>query len=371
MVETNLDPGLLNEIVDQAHNPPGGDPVLGAFYEATLQAIDNQQPFGQLVARAKMNRPDITDKHLANLLFRAFQFMRLGQGDLTYREVVNVEWWHSELVGIACRDDQRQIFEDILRHRSTTTTIYQRYAGPHAILARILNGNAVTVTDLGCGGNYGLRGIESREPFKPIEDQTPEQQVVKFLSQSINLLSGLAVDKEEPDAEEIRRWRLACSFYPQELDEIESLQAFEERIIGSSRVKFIQGDLLEPDFSPQQQSKALILSTILYQLSRQNQIRLLERAKDWVEQDGILIVQDFAEKNPENPTHLDFSESWFGREFSYRTFVASEKTAWIFQEVLQWNNGRCTQVRAGQDFGYVFSQSPVSPFSAALAHSTS
>lgn len=367
MREIIPDQGLLSELIDQAHNPPGQDPVLGAFYTAVLQTIDARQPFGELVIEAQRGRPDITDKHFVNLLFRTFQFQGFTREDTSYRKVEDVEWWCSKLNGITIVDKDREMFEKTLRLKSTTTTIYQRYAGPHAVLACLLNGNSVTITDLGCGGNYGLRGMELREPFKPVLDQTPGREVTKFLTQPINLLSGLAVDKEDPDDEEVREWRLACNFYPKELDGIKNLQDFEQRIRGSKRIRFKQGDLLGTDFDPKHQSSAIILSTMLYQLQRQDQVRLLGKTRDWLEKDGILIVQDFAEKDSNNPTHLDFSESWFGREFSYRTFVASEKTGWIFQEALQWDNGRCTSVRAGQDFEYIFSQTPqkVNSFSAA------
>lgn len=354
MHETNFDPSLLDEIIDQAHNPPGGDPVLGVFYEATLQTIDGGEPFSDLINGVKMSRPEITDKHLVNLLFRTYQFVKLGQGDLSYRHREDVTWWHAELSKIADQDE-RKTFEQILLARSTTTTIYQRYAGSYAVITHLFDGQPVTVTDLGCGGNYGLRGIELGEPFKPVDDQTPQMQVNKLLLQPVNLLSGVSVDKEEPDNEDVRRWRFACSFYPSELDGIEDLQKFEAKIRGSQRVKFIQGDLLNATFDPKQRSDVLILSTILYQLGRQDQTKLIERVRNWLKPQGILIVQDFAEKDPQNPSHLDFSESWFGRKFGYRTFIASQNLDWRFQEILQWNNGRCSSVRAGQDFEYIFS----------------
>lgn len=355
MLETNLDQGgLLNEIIDQAHNPPGGDPVLGAFYTATLQAIDGQQPFGKLVVRAKVNRPDITDKHFVNLLFRTFQFLRLGTGDLSYRAVEDVDWWSSELSGVASQNGQKGEFEDILKHRSTTTTIYQRYTGPYAIIAHFFDGKKVTVADLGCGGNYGLRGIDIGEKFQPIKDSTPNSTISKLLSQHINLTDGVSMDKDDPDIEETRLWRLACSFYPQELDQLPNIEEFEKRIKGSQRVRFVEADLLRYDGLRPIYSDVVILSTVLYQLHRAEQLKLLEQAKQFLNPNGILIVQDFAQKDPSHPTHLDFSESWFGREFTYRTFIASIQTNWRFLEGLRWDSGRCRTVGAGTDFAQIF-----------------
>lgn len=354
MTEKFFDQNLLNELVDNSHNPPGKDPVLGHFYKAVVQMVDENEPIAYLLDTVRRTRPNVTAKHLVNLLFRSYQHIQFRERDLSYRDFETTNQWHQELTRIHKDSRLNELFARLLMNKSTTTTIYQRYAGPYIVISYLLNGNPVSITDLGCGGNYGLRGIDINEPFKPIYDETPKQVISQSLQKEINLKSGIAIDKEDPDEEEVKQWRMACGFYPQELDQLPTIEDFERRIRRSSRVEFMKVDLLASDKLPIIATDVIILSTILYQLRRPEQVFLLNRAKQFLNPNGILIVQDFAEKDPEESTHLDFNESWFGRKFTYRTFLASARTSWEFLELLQWDNGRCNAVRPGQDFREVF-----------------
>lgn len=356
MAETAFDRNLYEELVDQGLHPPGADPSLGSFYRAVILMIDDGDLLGRMLGQAKQQRTDITDKHWVNLLFRSIQYIKMQQGDYSYRKFEDPQDWRSELAAITADDQMRTALDYSLRRRTTTTTIYQRYAGPYATIANLFDGTPTSIADLGCGGNHGLRGIELHETFVTPEDHTPTAMVSRLLAQPINLERGLAIDKEDPDDEEVKCWRLACSFYPKELDQLPNTIAFESKIRGSQRVQFLQLDLLTSPFNSAFPGTMdiTILSTILYQLQRPAQLLLIEKAKTLLKSDGILIVQDFAEKDPDNPSHLRFNESWFGRESGYRTFLVGERTNWKFLELLQWDSGRCKTVRPGQDFSEVF-----------------
>jgi len=116
---------------------------------------------------------------------------------------------------------------------------------------------------------------------------------------------------------------------------------------------------------------------MLYQLNQNEQQIVVEKAKLLLKQpEGILLVQDFARKNPKKPQSLDFSNSWFGDGFGYRTFLATCSNDWQFLEALQWNNGRCAVVRSGEDFDAIFTAPTKAGIqlrtsTAFLAHSTS
>lgn len=353
-MNSSFDPNLLSELIDQSHNPPGGDIIIGNFYAAVVEMIEHDELIAQILMRVKKKRPKITYKHLVSLIFRVVQFIKFSRNDLSYRAYDNVDKWRKEL-DLLCSDDKtRQVFEKLLRTRSTTTTIYQRYSGPYAIIAYLWKDQAVSVADLGCGGNYGLRGIELMQPFKDIRDLTPNKTLLKLLPKKINLKSGIAIDKEDPDIKSSQLWRIACSFYPHELNEITSIQNFEEKIRSSQKVRFIQNDLLKTKSLPKIRVDVVILSTILYQLTLQEQLVLLDKAKKLLNPEGIIIVQDFAIKNISHPNLLDFNDSWFGKTYSYRTFIIGKKTSWKFWELFQWNNGRCRIARAGEDFQKIF-----------------
>lgn len=353
-MKDNFDPNLLSELVDCAHNPPGADPVLAAFYSCLVDMVSNGEPMADILMNIKKRRPDITYKHLVNLIYRAFQAVKFNKNDLSYQTFLDTAGWRKELRKLYSDQKDRAYFEKLLRTKSTTTTIYQRYAGPYAIAAYFWDSKPVLLADLGCGGNYGLRGIEMGAPFKHIDDQTPGKIVQKLVNKKINLKAGLAVDKENPDDPKVSLWRMACSFYPQELPTINSVMKFERKIQQSSRVRFIQADLLSSQRLPAQSCDVVILSMILYQLNLNQQLSLIERSKRLLRRGGMMIVQDFAAKNLVNSHQLDFNESWFGQQFSFRTFVAGKRTNWFFWEIFQWNNGRCLSVRPGEDFTRIF-----------------
>lgn len=365
-----IDKNLADELIDQAHFPPGKDPCLGSFYSAAVQLADAEEPLAYILATVKQQRSDLTDKHLVNLFFRAVQSIKFDEGDLNYRYFREAAPWKEELRKITTGPQSKR-FREILHQRSTNTTIYQRYAGPYAVISYLYDGNGATIADLGCGGNYGLRGFELCEPFQPIVDQTPNFFVTTFLNSRINIQKGLAIDKENPDTSDNIRWRLACSLYPQELDQLPALQEFEKRIRESQRVKFMQANLLKSTDLPVDSYDVVILSTILYQLQRHEQTTLLEKARSMLNEQGIVIVQDFAVRDPERVDQLDFGESWFGKEFSYNTFVTGKAPKDPFREALNWNNGRSRVVRPGQDFYNIFPLAQLSTTSAALAQSTS
>jgi len=346
-MKTGFDPNLLNELIDYAHNPPGGDPVLGKFYTAVVELVEGNKTLAKIITAVQKIRPDITDKHLSYLIFRAYQAIKLKQNDFSYKHFSSVIRWKKEL-SLICSGKKGEEFKKLLSTKTNSTTIYQRYIGPRAIIAYLWDNQPVSVADLGCGGNYGLRGMELKEPFEKFQDKTPNKIIIKLLSKNINFKKGLAIDKENPDSEEATTWRMACSFYPSELDQMKKVQTFEKRIRLSKKVEFIQADLLKRKPLPKKEVEAVILSTILYQQTLPNQLTLINKAKRLLRPNGIIIVQDFAVKTS-SPSRLDFSDSWFGRSFSYGTFIVGPGTNWKFWEIFRWNNGRCRIVKAGED----------------------
>lgn len=373
-MEVSFDRELLNEIADQSYNPPGADPALGAFYATLLAMIQADESIAHILTSVRKNRHDITNKHLVNLIYRAFQAIKFKQKDLAYQSFFDIPSWRSEFKTFFENDHSTKLFEQLLLTKSTITTIYQRYAGVSALISHLWHDEAVSVADLGCGGNYGLRGIEFNIPFQNIKDQTPGKVISRLLTKKIKLQKGLAVDKENPDDPSVREWRMACNFYPKELPTKDNVVKFEDRIRKSVKVRFIQSDLLSAKKLPKNSYDVVILSMILYQLNSEDQKKLINKAKRLLNEDGIIIIQDFAAKQLTDAKKLDFNKSWFGGNFAFRVFITGERTNWNFWEILRWENARCLDVKAGQDFRKVFPKAlkyHSRTDSAALAHSAS
>lgn len=357
MLEKDLfDPSLLSELTEQSVNPPGNDQTLGSFYRILVEMVDNRHGLAHLINEVKKQRPATTHKHYVNLIFRSYQFLKFKQNDFSYANFKNITDWQAEIDKINKDADFLDNWMDLLENKSTTTTIYQRYAGTYAAISCLFNGHPIRVADMGCGGNHFLRGVDLKEPFVKLDDHTPRQIVTNLLSQGINLENGIAIDIENPDDQEVVAWGLACRFYPQELDQLDDVRNFEARIRKSKRVKFMSADLLGINWDSDgvKNLDAAVLNTILYQLQRPEQKFLIDNVKKVLTSKGVILVTDFARKDHEDPYHLLFNESWFNQRFTYRTFISGSLTDWKFLELFQWDNGRCKSVKPGEDFNKVF-----------------
>lgn len=341
-------------LAEQAKAPPGNDPAIGSFNAAVVEMTSDNPQVRKFLEDVYRDRKSSTASHFANLLFRATQFTKLFQDqDESYRAYTQPSEWKKDLQELlTTRSDE---IRELLLTKDTVTTKYQRYAGPKALIGALWGQDPVKVADLGCGANYGLKGIELAEPFEYIEDQTPGNHFTKLVRIPINLEQGLAIDKQDPQNPESQAWNIACSYYPQELDQVGSTRELEQRLKSSRNVSFLKADLTSAqtlNLVPQSVFHATIVSTMLYQHPRAYQNTIIEAAKQATRQDGAIIIQDFAKKDPKNPQQLKFEEPWFN-DFGYRTFLMRKDNPQPL-EILQWSDGRNTTVRPGEDYLKIF-----------------
>ncbi len=350
--EKKIYKNLIKEFSDLSRAEHGNDQYMRAFYSASLNLLKTDPTIFSVLYRVLKKR-DINHKHLANLFFRTIQFEKLfPTKDKDYpKKFINPKLWEKEIKLII--ETKKNDIENVLIEKDTTTTIYQRYAGIKIILSSLLNEKSLNVADFGCGGNYGLPGIVSGMKFKKIIDNSDDSQLTKLLREKINIKHGLAVDKENPYLPASKKWRYTCSFYPNELGMLKHVIKMEQKLKKVKKIKFLQSDILELPkkklFYKKHYYDTICISTVCYQMP-EDQKKIITIARHMLKHDGILILQDFAENDKKDSDKLNFNISWFSKPFSYRTFVASEKTSWKIKEILKWNNGRCLEVQPGKDF---------------------
>jgi hypothetical protein len=363
--------GVQKEFTKLAEKPMAGDAMMGAFYTAVGELTQTDPQFQSIIRNASRRRT--TPDHLANLLLRGVQYVEIFENSRTSydEQFKDPEAWKELLVGEnGVVTNHAEKLEDILKNKETTTTKYPRYAGVKAALNAVFPNQDVKVADFGCGANYGLQGLRGDVPFPPIEvdlqDDASERgterarRITGMIDASVSLEEGLAVDKTDPSGEEERKWRLACSFYPGELsiDNLRDLHDLEEKLmdINHDGMTFLQGDLLTLETNhadgtlPEARFDAVVMSTILYQMSKDQQMQMIDTAKKSLNDRGVIILQDFATKD-DNPTGLKI-EGLTPDPYSYRTFVMT-KDGEEWNEFLQWESGRCKRVRPGADFDRV------------------
>lgn len=344
----------LLEMRRQAELPPGNDRIIGSFYQAMTLDPRNHTEIKSILQDVAGSRPSMTAEYLTNLLFRTFQYAEIQiVGNSSYPTGLdNPESWETEIEKIMAENKDK--VREILLTKDTTTTIYQRYAGPRSILGAKFSGKTINYADFCCGGGYGPLGIVQKEPFGAIHDETPGEAVAKFLNQPLEINQAWGVDKDNPMDPAALPWRRACQVYPSEFQMLPEISAMEEAMYAKDRVKFVQADVtrnsLDHGTIPDHSCDAVSIVTGLYQnQTAVEQKAVFANAVALLKPDGLVIVQDFARKSESGDKLLDFAVSW-PEKFSYRTFVHDPKSPEEILEVLQWGNGRCKEVRAGADF---------------------
>lgn len=380
--------GVKRELARLAEKPMGGDQKMGAFYDAVADLTESNEQFQGIIRTAAKRKT--TPDHLANLLLRGVQYIEIFENSRTSYDdsFTDPKAWKELLIGengVVTKHNDK--LETILKTKETTTTKYPRYAGVKAALNAIFDGENVKVADFGCGANYGLQGLRGDVPFPPIRvDVTAQQttegrnidsEIKQMIESPVHLKEGLAVDKNDPSGDEERNWRFACSFYPGELsmETLQELFLLEEAMedIDRTDMKFLQGDILRLQVNhadgtlPIEHFDAIVMSTILYQMSPEQQAHMIETARKSLRDGGVIILQDFAKKDASKATGLSI-KGLSPEPYAYRTFVrGKDDDEW--KEFLQWETGRCKKVRPGMDFDAVklFSPQPTNPMDVSTA----
>lgn len=377
---------VVKEFEEQSLYPPGNDSIIQACYLATLDLIRNDPFFVSILHNVLKQRSDLTGKHFVNLYFRALQYIKLfdkknNLKKLSLQRIKSYlaknhllkEVWLKDIKKITLEGNAKNLFVHLLLTKDTATTKYQRYISLFALINLLFPKSSVKVCDFGCGANYGLKGIEKGEKFEKVADQTKKKFFTQSLQERPSISEGLGIDKEDPNDQKSRNWMIACSFYPSELNKLNTTLQFEQRIKSSKTTSFLEADLTAVPvgkFVPKAYFDIVIISTVLYQIPDPKMHRIiLNKARSCLKRGGILILQDFVRKDKNG--RLNFNESWFNQSYSYGTYVASSQTHWKLMEVFRFENGRCLKVKDGQDLKS-FSKTYFPKTSiAALAHSTS
>ena len=146
-------------ITAHSHHPPGEDNYLRAFYSAASELLeDNNSRLYHLTTSVVKSRA-ITPLHFANLLFRTIQFVELFEvkNKLYPNTFSTKKIWLSQIE--ECIQNYHALIRKLMLTRSTTTTIYQRYANLKFIISTVTITEQIVIADIEGGGKYSLRRI--------------------------------------------------------------------------------------------------------------------------------------------------------------------------------------------------------------------
>lgn len=350
VIGKNLVAPLLREIHIQSRHHP--DLCLREFYKAYLTLCRKNSAFPRLLQKVIRQRPELNEKHLTNLLYRAWQYLLLFKKKDGQFPFFRKGEWRKSLAELYQTPSYWQSYQRLLAEETTQSTLYQRYAGPKAALVVLFGKKPLRVLDLGCGLNLGLPGLQHDFPFLPIQDHTPGKSFTRLLRARVDFASAWAVDKIRP--EEKKKWALACGLYPGEAAKLPEMERLCDFLWHHSPVKFTLANLL---FLARHFRKlklkaldAVVISTVFYQLRDRERQVAFEQIRQVLKRDGMLLINDFLEIES---NQLNFAVDWFKKgESAYRTVVLRKEEVSFSRpfEFLRWDNGRCRAVWPGRDF---------------------
>lgn len=349
-IDLNLDP-TVTAIKNQAINPPGGDLYIGAFYSAFYDLLNAGSPEAVYLITEVKEKRQITPSFHTNLLFRAFQAVLMADPNYPFGYQSKSEWTTHLKRTLDSSDVLDRIIKSLIEN-DTTTTVYQRYLGEFAFAEHLAAGAEINIIDLGCGGNYGVPGMQIGESFQAIIDKTPGQFINGKLNRRLHVKEGWALDRQNPYKPESIMWRHSCGHYPSELANggLNKTLALEKRL-AQANTTFKQEDLLDISGSvPRGYFDFAIINTMLYQLPPKEQALAIANARELLTSKGWLFIQDFAIPDPNDHSKLVFEGVEWGVKGNYRLFVTTKTFGSQIYEIIRWNNGRCTEAIEGIDF---------------------
>jgi len=341
---------LLEEFHSQSKTH--ADKSLQYFYSALLNTHKDNKELRDLINHIFYKRPDLTIKHMTNLMYRALQYIYIYNKSQIELENYTKEDWTREIKKLLNSKTDKEEYKILMEHENTQTTVYQRYIGPKATISVLYSEkNPINILDIGCGLNLGLPGIELNYPFKQIEDTTSKKLLSKHIDTKIKIGKGYSIDIENPV--EKQKWALACGFYPSELANLPDVESMCEFLWEKTKTKFIKLNVME--LSKTWKEKKLpgidvaIASTVLYQFTEKERKKALIEIKKVLRKNGILIINDFVEVNPKLTWNVDWFEN---SKPTYKTVILKKVGNSYSKpyEFINWNNGRCKTAYEGKDF---------------------
>lgn len=282
-------------------------------------------------------------------------------------------------------DDKLAKLEFNVMYRPVQSTVSSRGAGPKMIMRANKSRFRRPVNIASIGHSLGLaeRKLILGEPFDQVRlwdliyaDDKPllrESQAAGLIlnhetNRPLEIERCVAIDilpgDNDPAA---REWAISC-FTPREqmnkdfMNDVNRLASLRPDGYISLAGDFTAAQNVAPMIKELGSRKAdyVILSTVLYQLSQQDRVAMLQNALDILSDDGMIILQDFVQARRsayrDTPDSIEssleqlyFPSDW--EKWTYRTLVLDPaRTGMEFEEALIFNDGRCGQVRLNYNY---------------------
>lgn len=347
-----------NSLKEMAEHPPGNSQALIAFSEAAVTDLHDKggfPAFREVVEDFMRDRPELVAPYKVQLFWRTFQYMLLDKDDRLHypTEYDSPIIWQAAFRSILHDYPSRWHLQELLATRNNQTNEPRRYAGAKlAVTAfRHMLPDAPSLVDAGCSVGLGQVQLAANIPFKGVRiNAAPADRklIRSILFSQLTFSTIVGFDKV---ANTDTKWVEANSYYPSELTNTPENRArqayrhflYRERV----KAKILVGDLVEGydgvidviQYNNLKPYDAALAITTLYELPGEE----VDQATATLESltDKLVVVQDFAQINPRDPTKLIFAKDIYAPGSKYQLFakpLKQRRAQW--QQLGSWNSGR-------------------------------
>lgn len=350
---------FLSALGEFAKHPIGVDSFAKLSCAALIEFSKKNSTLIDVIVRSRELRPlgsPLTLQHAVNLAtVHAINYIQIwikGNSNYPYdpklklRTITGWKKIYKEIVS-----NYLDLYSEIMQTKDIQTTNIQRGVAFPWITHRIFCDKKIRVLDLGCSANLiWQRLTHNQNGDFYAKDFTLHQQVMKHASDSINISKEIGIDHVDPfrNRESIR-WFLSCRHIREvTAEKLKSMQTQIKSYRKSykNKTKIIEGDILE---------KAIGLgffdmvtaSTVMYQLTKSQRRQLIEMTPNFLDPNGVMIVQDYCKSNK----HGGLTFIVGAEEYAYKTSIMGPKLTngkWL--TILEYRTSMCDVIRQGPDF---------------------
>lgn len=293
------------------------DQSVREFFDSLIEIADDKL-VRDLVDDILAERKNITESHLAYLLFIAFQYTT----DFGYDEPPTTSALRSDLAA------HYEEIVDLCRSRNIATNVAERYVHLQIIL-EILD-RPVIVVDVGSSVGIGHQYLGSEWPQVSIHPD-----LVPYVSGNFNIEQIIAVDSQRPDPQ----WLAAC-YLPEHREYRRHIQADMMNSDEGHNADFRQSDVVELSNILNDSVDVIWTSSMMYQVEH-DRSKVETAIKSSLNHSGIWI---------EATKYWEPAETAYDSDTSYASVVRIPTDWKTSLEVLLSPDDTVSEVRPGSDF---------------------
>ncbi len=262
---------------------------------STLSELSNKDYFKNILIRILEKRPNITEEHLAYLIYISLQYLT----NFDYDKKSGKEKIEKDLIRYS---------DKIIKFCQTkyaSTNVVERYAFMQIVLAMV--NKPSTVIDLGASIGLGVMSLNT-DIFSKI---CIDSSVKHYLNKKVKCSKAIGVDIQKPDL----KWQLACYLPESKKNRLELEKVYKKLKSKGTKISVIKGSVLELD-KIKIKADVVWTSNMLYEVEGdlnkvyRNIKNLLNSGGMWINADYRYDDKPFATKENPYVAMVRIKENW-------------------------------------------------------------